>query len=80
MKDDGIGIAEADQAKLFLPFVRVGEPGHGRPPGTGLGLALTRQLVERQGGAVGVRSTPGVGSVFSVRLPCAPVVRAAVTR
>ena len=64
IEDDGIGIAEADLARLFVDFQQL-DAGHSKQhQGTGLGLALTRRLVEAQGGSVGVRSTPGRGSVF----------------
>ena len=53
---------------LFLKFEQL-ETGNGRPPGTGVGLALTRKIVEAQGGSVGVRSRIGEGSVFHAVLP-----------
>jgi two-component system sensor histidine kinase MtrB len=65
--DHGIGIMAVDRAKLFEPFRRgtnVGNIG-----GTGLGLSITRKIVEAHGGTIDVRSEPGSGSVFSVRLP-----------
>jgi len=69
VEDTGIGIAPADVGKLFVEFQQL-EPGTGkRHQGTGLGLALTKRLVEAQGGSVDVRSTPGSGSVFSASLP-----------
>ena len=69
VEDTGIGIALADQRKLFNQFQQV-QSGYAKPhQGTGLGLALTRRLAELQGGSVGVRSTPGVGSVFYLVLP-----------
>ncbi|HEX5371369.1 MAG TPA: response regulator, partial [Aquabacterium sp.] len=68
VEDTGIGIAAADLPRLFVDFQQL-DAGHSKQhPGTGLGLALTRRLVEAQGGQVGVRSTPGVGSVFHVVL------------
>ena len=67
--DNGIGIAAADLPKLFHQFQQV-HTGLAKPHGgTGLGLALTRHLVELHGGSVGVRSTLGSGSVFHVELP-----------
>ena len=69
VEDNGIGIAEADLPRLFVEFQQL-DTGYGkRHAGTGLGLALTRRLVQAQGGEVGVRSTPGVGSVFHLVLP-----------
>lgn len=67
--DSGIGIAEADLAGLFRPFVQAGSGTARRFGGTGLGLSISRQLAERMGGRVGVRSTMGQGSVFWVELP-----------
>ncbi len=68
--DTGVGIAEADLSRLFIEFQQI-EGQQGRThEGTGLGLALTRRIVEAQGGEVGVRSRLGQGSVFHVRLPC----------
>jgi signal transduction histidine kinase len=70
VEDNGIGIAEADQKMLFMQFQQL-HTGYAKPhQGTGLGLALTRRLAELQGGWVGVRSAPGVGSVFHMVLPC----------
>ena len=65
--DSGIGIREEDQPFLFRKFYRV--PLTEAEPGTGLGLTLTRLLVERLGGTVTVRSALGKGSTFTVRLP-----------
>jgi len=64
--DSGIGIAPNDLAKIFLPFERVGE--HYRYEGTGLGLPITKKLVELMGGTIQVNSTPGLGSSFEFTL------------
>ena len=69
VQDRGIGIAPADLPRLFTPFRQLSEGLAKTHGGTGLGLALTRRLVEAQGGRVAVRSMPAVGSVFSVTLP-----------
>ena len=69
VRDNGIGIAEADQRRLFVEFERLDPAETSRRPGTGLGLALTRRLVELQGGHIGLESEPGQGSCFTVRLP-----------
>ncbi|MBC7994531.1 MAG: PAS domain-containing protein [Rhizobacter sp.] len=72
VEDNGIGISELDQKKLFQQFQQV-QTGYAKPhQGTGLGLALTRSLAELQGGRVGVRSVPGEGSVFYLVLPRRP--------
>jgi PAS domain S-box-containing protein len=75
VEDTGVGIAEADLPRLFVEFQQL-ESGMAKPhAGTGLGLALTRRLVQAQGGSVGVRSIVGQGSVFHVVLDrvCRPM-------
>ena len=68
--DSGQGLSAEQRSRLFNPFDRLGAE-RGNVPGTGLGLALTRQLVEALGGDIAVDSTPGEGSTFRVRLPAA---------
>ncbi|MBC7701166.1 HAMP domain-containing sensor histidine kinase [Aquabacterium sp.] len=68
VEDDGIGIAPDDLPRLFVDFQQLDAGYNKLHQGTGLGLALTRRLVEAQGGSVGVRSTLGLGSVFHVVL------------
>jgi PAS domain S-box-containing protein len=70
ISDDGQGLNEQQLARLYSPFDRLGAE-RGPVAGTGLGLALTRQLVEALDGEIGVVSTPGKGSTFWVRLPAA---------
>jgi PAS domain S-box-containing protein len=67
--DTGIGIAREDLPRLFREFEQLAQPNGTRPEGTGLGLALTRRLVELHGGRVEVESELGRGSTFSVHLP-----------
>ena len=67
--DTGIGIAPGDLKKLFIEFNQLEAGAAKKHQGTGLGLALTRRLIEAQGGDVGVRSTPGTGSTFYAVLP-----------
>jgi CheY-like chemotaxis protein len=68
VEDTGIGMAAADLPGLFSDYRQL-DAGHTRRhQGTGLGLALTRRLVEAQAGNVGARSTPGSGSVFHLLL------------
>jgi PAS domain S-box-containing protein len=70
VEDNGIGIQPEDVGRLFTEFQQL-DSGLGKMyQGTGLGLALTRRMVEAQGGEVGVRSTPGQGSTFHAVLPC----------
>lgn len=66
--DNGPGIAADDLGRLFTPLERLDAEQRGIE-GTGLGLALSRQLVTAMGGAIRATSQPGVGSVFSVELP-----------
>lgn len=67
VEDSGTGIEPADIARLFADFQQLDSAKSG--VGTGLGLALTKHIVERQGGTVGVRSQLGAGSVFFAVLP-----------
>jgi len=66
--DTGCGIASVDLGKLGRPFVQVGEEA-ARKNGTGLGLALAKELVRRHDGALSIDSTPGEGTTVSVSLP-----------
>jgi signal transduction histidine kinase/DNA-binding response OmpR family regulator len=69
--DSGVGIAPEDQAFVFDEFRQVGDPSE-RQAGTGLGLALTRRLVEAHDGRIELDSTRGKGSRFTVVLPSVP--------
>jgi signal transduction histidine kinase len=69
VEDTGIGIAAADLGRLFVEFQQLEAGAAKRHQGTGLGLALTRRLVEAQGGSVGVKSAVGAGSTFHACLP-----------
>ena len=68
--DTGVGIPERDQSRLFETFTRGTDSRHYDTPGVGLGLAITRRLVELMGGTVSFSSREGVGSTFSVHLQC----------
>jgi signal transduction histidine kinase len=70
--DTGVGIARDDLPRLFREFEQLPQPGGVRPEGTGLGLALTKRLVELHGGKVEVESELGKGSTFSVYLRLRP--------
>jgi signal transduction histidine kinase len=72
VKDQGIGIPDACQENIFDPFYRVDAARSRCSGGTGLGLTLTRSLVEAMGGQVSVQSQPGQGSVFTLHLPIQP--------
>jgi PAS domain S-box-containing protein len=69
VEDSGIGISVEDMNRLFVEFQQLDSGTGKRYAGTGLGLALTKRIVETQRGRVGVRSTIGVGSTFSATLP-----------
>ncbi len=68
VRDTGIGIAPADQARIFAEFETVDAVAKGREAGTGLGLAIVRLAVARMGGALELQSTPGEGSTFSFQI------------
>jgi len=68
VQDSGIGIAKETQAELFEPYYR-GEADRELFPGVGLGLALSKQIVELHGGKIWVDSQPGRGSTFAFSLP-----------
>jgi len=71
VQDDGIGIAKEEQTRLFKPYSRLSSDRQ-RHPGLGLGLALSKQVVELHGGRIWVDSEPGKGSTFSFFLPRNP--------
>jgi CheY-like chemotaxis protein/nitrogen-specific signal transduction histidine kinase len=72
VKDTGVGLTTEQIMQLFQPFNRLGQES-GDEEGTGIGLVVTKQLVELMGGAIGVESTVGVGSVFWVELNASSV-------
>ena len=74
VNDSGIGLSTEEQAKLFTPFYRAHNPAAEAVGGTGLGLVITRSLVEMQGGEIQVSSEPGQGSTFGFTLPLAHVL------
>jgi PAS domain S-box-containing protein len=69
--DRGLGIPEAQQEQIFTKFFRVDTPDRTTITGSGLGLALSREIVEAYGGAIGFESAEGRGSTFHFRLPAA---------
>jgi signal transduction histidine kinase len=77
IRDTGIGLSTEQQAQLFTRFYRAQRRGPDRADGTGLGLVITRLLVELHGGQIMVSSAPERGSTFSFPLPIAPAAAAA---
>jgi len=73
VEDTGIGIPHHQFSLLFRKFQQLEKPYDRQYEGTGLGLALTKQLVELHGGSIHVDSIVGVGSTFTVRLPSQPL-------
>lgn len=72
VKDTGIGIIKKDLKRLFTPYQQLNTNSKKKYQGTGLGLSLTKKIVEAQDGQVGVTSEIGVGSTFYAILPCFP--------
>jgi len=69
VSDTGIGISAEDQARLFTKYFRSDDPAVRRESGTGLGLVITKSLVELQGGEIWVESEVGKGSTFAFTIP-----------
>jgi CheY-like chemotaxis protein len=69
VEDTGVGIPEEEQARIFAPFTQVRRPDGRQFDGSGLGLSIARELVERQGGSLTVRSHAGKGTCFTAVLP-----------
>jgi signal transduction histidine kinase len=72
-RDSGIGIDKELQHKIFGTFYQVQSATNREYPGTGLGLALTKKLVELHGGSIDFESAPGEGTTFTVQLPLRPI-------
>ena len=69
VRDTGIGIAEADLPNVFERFYRADKARTRESGGVGLGLSIGRWITEVHAGTIEVRSTPGHGSIFQIRLP-----------
>ena len=68
VRDDGIGIAPEQQERIWQRFYQV-DPARSGGEGTGLGLYMVRQIARLHGGTAAVKSAPGQGSTFTVRIP-----------
>jgi signal transduction histidine kinase/Na+/proline symporter len=69
VQDNGIGIKPEDQNKIFEKFRQVKDPTKGRPYGTGIGLTISKRIIDFHHGRIWVESKPGHGSTFSFSLP-----------
>ncbi|MCP4370021.1 MAG: HAMP domain-containing histidine kinase, partial [Deltaproteobacteria bacterium] len=69
VKDNGIGISRKDQKIIFQEFQQVKDTSTGRPPGSGLGLSITKRIIDFHKGKIRVKSKPKKGSTFSFILP-----------
>ena len=77
--DTGIGISDINQKELFKPFTRLGQECS-NIEGTGIGLTITKQLVEMMGGSIDFQSVAGEGSTFTVMMPSSNIPIATTTR
>jgi len=71
IKDEGMGIKEEDQKRLFERFYRISTSHRENISGFGIGLYLSKEIVERHGGKIWVESESGKGSIFTFALPAA---------
>jgi PAS domain S-box-containing protein len=78
VEDSGTGISPEEQEHIFEPFVQLGEDNISK--GTGLGLTITRQIVQMMGGSINLESTPGKGSLFMIDLPLSEATESDITR
>jgi len=69
VRDNGIGISRKDHKIIFQEFQQVKNTSTGRPPGSGLGLSITKRIIDFHKGIIKVKSKPGKGSTFSFTLP-----------
>jgi signal transduction histidine kinase len=78
VQDNGIGIKAEHQIKIFEKFQQIKDPARGRPYGTGIGLTISKRIIDFHHGKIWVNSKPGIGSTFSFSLPI--TLEAALTR
>ena len=72
VQDNGIGIKPEDQTRIFEPFLQIKNPTLGRPAGTGIGLTITKNIIDFHHGRIWVDSEPGKGTMFSFEIPANP--------
>jgi signal transduction histidine kinase len=77
VSDAGPGISPNEVERIFQEFYQISEPGREKTTGVGLGLAISKKLVEMHGGKIAVESVPGQGSTFFFTIPAAPSEAAA---
>ena len=78
IKDNGIGIPQEKQETIFDRFYQVEDESTRKEGGAGIGLAITRELVQLLDGTIAVRSNPGVGTIFTVKLPYIPATEKSI--
>jgi two-component system phosphate regulon sensor histidine kinase PhoR len=69
VRDRGCGISSEQQQRIFERFYRVDKGRSRKLGGTGLGLAIVKHIAQANGGSITVKSTPGEGSVFTLKIP-----------
>jgi signal transduction histidine kinase len=79
VEDTGMGMSDEDSRRIFSRFFRAGAARKAAIPGAGLGLSITKSIVERHGGAISCVSRPGSGSTFTVKLPAVPELASALS-
>jgi len=79
VSDDGPGLSERDQQRMFVPFQRLSPEPTGGEPSSGLGLYIVKQIVDQHGGTIDVESAPGEGSTFVLSLPATTLEGGAVS-
>jgi signal transduction histidine kinase len=75
VSDTGMGIAPVEASRIFNEFYQATQPGNNKSRGAGLGLSISKKLVEMHGGKIWVESEPGRGSEFFFTLPIEPPAR-----
>ncbi len=75
VSDNGIGISEDDQKRLFTPFTQIHSDTSRHYDGTGLGLSLVKVFVDMHGGDISLKSEAGMGTTFTIRIPLNPNVK-----